>query len=61
MFNNNVLNEIQIFNICERTPLHLSVENGDVEIVKLLLSRKDIDINAEDEILLKIWSSYPIF
>lgn len=29
----------------EKTALHLAVEDGNIEIVKLLLQRDDIDIN----------------
>ena len=29
-----------------RTSLHIAVENGNAEIVKMLLSKKEIDINA---------------
>ena len=34
--------------ILEKTSLHLAVEKDDIEIVKLLLQHKDIDINVED-------------
>lgn len=30
-----------------KTPLHIAVENNNFEIVKLLLSRKDIDANSK--------------
>lgn len=29
------------------TPLHIAIENDDVEMVKLLLSNEKIDINAK--------------
>lgn len=33
-----------------RTPLHMAVQQQNIEIIKLLLSRKDINVNIEDEI-----------
>lgn len=32
------------------TPLHCAAENGNEEIIKLLLSHEGIDIDAKDEI-----------
>ena len=37
---------IQKFN---KTALHIAVQQGDIEIIKLLLRVKNIDINIEDE------------
>ena len=31
-----------------KTALHLAAEMGDLEIIKLLLEKKEIDINIED-------------
>lgn len=33
------------------TPLHIAVMHGKMNIIKLLLSHKNIDINAKDDIL----------
>ena len=32
-----------------KTPLHLAVEKGYLEIIKLLLKNKDININVDDD------------
>lgn len=59
IFKKNFLNTIQKFNILieyqniifnEATPLHLAVEKGNIEIIKILLGQKDIDTNIKDEI-----------
>ena len=34
----------------KKTALHLATENGYVEIIKLLLSHKDVDVDIKDEI-----------
>ena len=46
---------ILIFN--KRSPLHLAVSNKSLQIVQLLLTRKDIDISIEDEILILKYKS----
>lgn len=33
------------------TPLHIAVMHGKIDIIKLLLSHKNIDINAKDDVL----------
>ena len=56
IFNNNLISILFFFikfNFIffdEKTPLHLAVENGDIDIVKILMNNKNIDLNAEDEI-----------
>lgn len=40
----NIFDEIDINNVY-KTPLYVAVEKGNVEIVRLLLSRNDININ----------------
>lgn len=37
----------EIFICFYRTPLHVAAENGRAEIVKLLLTHKDIDVNMK--------------
>ena len=37
-----------------KTVLHLAVEKGNIEIIKMLLSQSNIDINAKDEVYLLI-------
>ena len=44
MFQNN---NLCLFNIFKERPLIIAIENGCVEIVKLLLEQKGIDINAK--------------
>ena len=39
--------------------LHIAVEIGNVEIVKLLLARKDINVNIKS-ILIFLWISFQI-
>lgn len=36
----------------KKTSLHYAVERNKIEIVKLLLKRKDIDLKVKDEIIL---------
>ena len=43
-------NKILIFCLNKRTPLHEAVEKENIQIIKLLLQQKGIDVNAEDEI-----------
>ena len=31
----------------DRTPLHIAIEKGKSEIVKLLLTRKELDVNIK--------------
>lgn len=38
-------NEVPIY-ICNRTALHIAVENENVEIVRILLSVNKIDVNS---------------
>lgn len=40
------LNEIKT------TPLHLAVKNKSIQIIKLLLQNKNIDVNAMDKIII---------
>lgn len=35
--------------ITKKTALHLAVEKENIEIIKYLLSHKNIDINAKDD------------
>lgn len=42
--------KIQFYIFDERAPLHLAVEIGDIDIIKLLLQQNEINVNAEDEI-----------
>lgn len=35
-----------------RTALHYAVENGNIDIIKLLLEHKKIDVNAKDKVLI---------
>ena len=46
-FNNIYFNEISIY--FYQTPLHLSVKKGCLEIIKLLLENKKINIQAKDD------------
>ena len=39
-----------MYYLFQRTALHLAIENEQIEIIKLLLSRSDIDINVKDEV-----------
>ena len=46
------MNKIQNYSgenqIEQKTALHLAAEIGNLEIIKILLNKKDIDINIED-------------
>ena len=44
------LNYILYFGFNKKTPLHLAVEKGNSEIIKLIMECNDIDVNAKDEI-----------
>ena len=44
---------MELFQYFYKTALHCAVENDDIEIVKLLLEKKNIDINAIDTICKK--------
>ena len=44
---NILLYSLSIFIFSQNTPLCKAIENGNIEIVKLLLSFKNIDINYE--------------
>lgn len=44
-----ILNKIKIF-FFHKTVFHAAVQNGNVEVIQLLLTRNDIDLNAVDEI-----------
>lgn len=35
----------------QRTALHVAVESGNIELVKILLMQKSIDVNAKTEVL----------
>lgn len=37
-----------LFWFFNKYPLHIAVENGNIEIIKLLLEKKDININVKD-------------
>ena len=52
-----------VFNIGfnKRTALHLAVEKENIEIIKLLLENKKLIINAKDEIIYHIKSSFHLF
>lgn len=39
--------EIQIIIFLNKTALYITVEKGYIELVKLLLSRKEIDVNSK--------------
>lgn len=41
-----ILNKVKIYDF---TPLHLAVKSNKIEMVKLLLNHKDIDIHLENE------------
>lgn len=40
-----------IYILFNKTSLHIAVEKGNFQMVELLLTRKDIDINIKNEIL----------
>lgn len=42
-----------VFNktLYQRTALHVAVESGNIELVKILLMQKSIDVNAKTEVL----------
>lgn len=44
-----------------KTALHIAVDNGNFEIVRLLLSIKEIDINAKSIFLSILFISFKIF
>ena len=50
-FKFNFLNEI-LSNFLNRTALHIAVEKGNLEVVQLLLERKEIDVNIKEIFLL---------
>lgn len=41
-----ILNKVKVYYL---TPLHLAVKSSKIEIVKLLLSHKDLDIHSVNE------------
>lgn len=43
-----------------KTALHMAVDNGNIEIVRLLLSIKEIDINAKSIFLSILFISFKI-
>ena len=40
-----LLNEV-LFNIIYKTPLCMAIEKGEIEIIKLLLEKDNIDVNV---------------
>lgn len=41
---------MKFINNIHNTPLHLAAKRKNIEIIKLLLSNKDININLKDDI-----------
>ena len=49
-----ILNNLKIFEIKKiniNTPLHIAIKKKNIEIIKLLLNREDIDLEEADHIL----------
>lgn len=43
-----------------KTPLHIAVEEGNSDILKLLLDEKGLDVNIQDHIQKIIWIKFLI-
>lgn len=41
------LNEIKLISIFHKTAMHVAIERGNPDIIKLILSRKEFDVNCK--------------
>lgn len=48
-FHSNYLNKVFVFDV-KKTPLCIAIETGNVEIVKLILNNKKININFSNKV-----------
>lgn len=46
----NILKKFFNYIIDEKSALHIAVEKENIEVIKLLLNQKEINVNAKDEI-----------